>query len=114
MSQFGVCLDIRVYVGVYELNRYIVFQEEKKRRSKEEGTISMFRPNLPLGRGQPYQHSPYLCITVIVGMKVFHQQRIASLLGAERLGEILRSPDPCILPVLEYERTRDVYILVLF
>ena len=35
------------------------------------------------------------------------------LFGAERLGEILASPEPLILPVLDYRITWDVVILVL-
>ena len=53
-------------------------------------------------------------INVHIDRKIFYQQRIVFLFGAERLREILVSPDPIILPILDYTVSFDVHIFILF
>lgn len=62
----------------------------------------------------PFHFAQRIQIHVHVDRKVFFQQRIAFLFGAERLREILESPQPIILPLIMYEHSFDVSIFILF
>ena len=59
--------------------------------------------------------NPNLGITVFIHIdrKVFFQQRLVSLFGAERLGEIINSPHPFILPLINYHNSCNIYIFIL-
>lgn len=74
----------------------------------------MLEMNRPIQDGMPLQRSMQLKIVVIAALKIHFQQRIVMNFGAARLREILDSPDPFILPILDYHITWDVVILVLF
>ena len=41
-------------------------------------------------------------------------QRIVHLFGPERLGEVMSSPNPIILPLINYHMSLDVHIFILF
>lgn len=62
----------------------------------------------------PYYSVQRICINVQVDRKVFYQQRIVFMFGPERLREILESPFPVIIPIINYEVSFDVHIFVLF
>lgn len=64
--------------------------------------------------GMPLQRNMQLKVVVMAALKVHFQQQIVMNFGAARLREILDSPDPFILPILDYRITWDVVILVLF
>lgn len=70
--------------------------------------------NRPIQDGLPLQTIRMLRCVIIVERKIHFQQRIVMNFGAQRLREILDSPEPFILPVLDYRITWDVVILVLF
>ena len=53
-------------------------------------------------------------INVHVDRKIFFQQRIVFMFGVDKLGEILASPDPIILPMIHYENSFDVHVFILF
>ena len=46
--------------------------------------------------------------------KIFFHQRIVYMFGLERLGEILESPLPIIIPIIKYELSFDITILILY
>ena len=46
--------------------------------------------------------------------KIVYHQRIVYLFGPERLEEILESPIPVIIPIINYELSFDVIILILY
>lgn len=62
----------------------------------------------------PFRFVRHIQIHVHIDRKIFFQQRIVFLFGAERLREILESPDPIILPFLMYEHSFDMYVFILF
>ena len=66
-----------------------------------------------LFRSQHFQPHFELHVVILFGLKINHQQRIVTLFGIECLAEILRSPHPLFLPILDYRETWDVRIFVL-
>ena len=52
-------------------------------------------------------------VQIQIDHKVFYQQHIVFLFGATRLGEILASPHPFILPLIFYHTSCDVFIFFL-
>ena len=52
-------------------------------------------------------------IQIRIDHKMFFQQRIVALLGAQTLAEVLASPHPFILPLIHYHNSCDVYIFIL-
>ena len=71
------------------------------------------RRNRPIREGEPYDPQPMTSIYIILGFKVLFQQSIVRHFGAESLADILNSPSPFIFPMLDYERSWDVYIFIL-
>ena len=71
------------------------------------------RPNNPIRQNEPYQFVPFTSIHVVLSCKIFFQQRLALTFGADRLAEINASPQPFLLPLLDYSHTFDVYIFIL-
>ena len=53
-------------------------------------------------------------VNVHIDRKIFFQQRIALLFGAELLRDILQSPNPIILPIVDYTISFDVHVFILF
>lgn len=53
-------------------------------------------------------------INVHIDRKILFQQRIVFLFGAEALGDILQSPNPIILPIVDYNISFDVHVFILF
>lgn len=69
----------------------------------------------PGGRVVHHFHfSRAIRINVHVDRKIFFQQRIVFMFGADRLGEVLASPEPIILPLINYETSFDVHVFILF
>ena len=71
------------------------------------------RPNNPIRQNEPYQFVPFTSFHVVLSCKIFFQQRLALTFGADRLVEINASPQPFLLPLLDYNLTFDVYIFIL-
>ena len=71
------------------------------------------RPNNLIHQNEPYQFVPFTSIHVVLSCKIFFQQRLALTFGADRLAEINASPQPFLLPLLDYNLTFDVYIFIL-
>ena len=71
------------------------------------------RPNNPIRQNEPYQFFPFTSIHVVLSCKIFFQQRLALTFGADHLAEINASPQPFLLPLLDYNLTFDVYIFIL-
>lgn len=61
----------------------------------------------------PFQFTQNLTIRVTVSRKINFMQRIALLFGSEVLREVLTSPNPVILPLINYETSFDVFIFIL-
>ena len=61
-----------------------------------------------------FHFSRAIRINVHVDRKIFFQQRIVFMFGADRLGEVLASPEPIILPLINYETSFDVHVFILF
>lgn len=61
----------------------------------------------------PFDFTQHIRINVCISRKIHFQQRIVLLFGPERLGEILRSPNPVILPLIDYNLSFDVHIFIL-
>lgn len=53
-------------------------------------------------------------INVHVDRKIFFQQRIVYMFGPARLGEILASPLPVVIPIIDYATSFDVNVFILF
>ena len=53
-------------------------------------------------------------INVHVDRKIFYQQRIVFMFGPRRLREILESPLPVVIPMINYENSFDVHVFILF
>ena len=70
-------------------------------------------PKESLLPNQPFQPHFELHVVILFGLKINHQQRIVSLFGIECLAEVLRSPHPLLLSILDYHEDWDVHILVL-
>ena len=52
-------------------------------------------------------------VNIWISRKIHFQQRIVFLFGPERLREILLSPDPIILPLIDYNFSFDVNVVIL-
>ena len=61
----------------------------------------------------PFQAVRHIKINVWIDRKIFYQQRIVYLFGVEALTEVMNSPDPIILPILNYHLGFDVSIIIL-
>ena len=61
----------------------------------------------------PFAFTPKIRINVHVDQKIFFQQRIALMFGAAVLREVLESPLPVIIPVINYEVSFDMHIFIL-
>lgn len=62
----------------------------------------------------PFHFVQHISIRVCISRKLHFMQRIVFLFGPERLREILASPDPIILPLINYENSFDVHVFILF
>ena len=63
---------------------------------------------------QPFHWVHAIRVNVHIDRKIFFQQRIVFLFGAAKLREILVSPNPIILPIIDYSVSFDVHIFILF
>ena len=54
-----------------------------------------------------------ISVHIWISRKIHFQQRLAFLFGPERLREILTSPEPIILPLIDYNFSFDVTIVIL-
>ena len=61
-----------------------------------------------------FHFSQAIKINVHVDRKIFFQQCIVFMFGADRLEEALASPHPIILPLINYETSFDVHVFILF
>ena len=62
----------------------------------------------------PFYNTQSIRINVHVDRKIFYHQRIVYMFGPERLGEIWESQIPVIIPIITYELSFDVTILILY
>ena len=62
----------------------------------------------------PFYTTQHIQIQVHVDKKIFYHQRIVYLFGPIRLGEILELPILVIIPIINYELSFDVIILILY
>ena len=62
----------------------------------------------------PFYNTQSIRINVHVDRKIFYHQRIVYMFGLERLGKILESPIPVVIPIINYELSFDVTILILY
>ena len=62
----------------------------------------------------PFYNTQHIQIQVHVDWKIFYHQRIVYLFGHKRLGEILESLIPIIIPIINYELSFDAIILILY
>ena len=62
---------------------------------------------------QPFHFSQQIEIRVCISQKIHFMQRIALMFGPERLGEVLASPNPVILPLINYQTSFNVFIFIL-
>ena len=62
----------------------------------------------------PFHLTQRIWINVHMDRKVFYQQRIVFMFGAERLREILDLPLPVIIHMIHYEHSFDVHVFILF
>ena len=72
----------------------------------------MMRPNNPIRQNEPYQFVPFFSFHVVLSHKIFFQQKLALTFGVHRWAKINASPQPFVLPLLDY-LTFDIYIFVL-
>ena len=70
-------------------------------------------PNHPFPRGQAYAPQRVQIMRIVLDRKMFYQQRMHALFGAERVREINASPEPFILPIVDHPLSFDVTIFVL-
>ena len=61
----------------------------------------------------PLDFTQHIRINICISQKIHFQQCIAFLFGVEALGEILRSPPPIILPLIDYDTSFDVHVFIL-
>ena len=69
--------------------------------------------NQPFVPNQPYAPQRVQNVRIMLDRKMFYQQQMVALFGAARMGEVMASPDPFILPVVHYQFSFDVTILIL-
>ena len=62
----------------------------------------------------PFHLTQRIVVNVHVDRKLFYNQLIVSMFGPEKLGEVLASPSPVIIPVINYERSFDIHVFILF
>ena len=62
----------------------------------------------------PFYNTQSMHINVHVDQKIFYHQRIVYMFGPERLGEILELQISVIIPIINYEMSFDVTILILY
>ena len=70
----------------------------------------MFRPRNPFVPNQPFQPHFELHVVILFGLKINHQQCIVSLFRTKHLEEILRSPHPLFLSILDYHESWNIRI----
>lgn len=58
-----------------------------------------------------FQSVQNIRVDVCISRKIHFQQRLVFYFGAERLREILLSPDPIIFPILDYNISFNVHII---
>ena len=61
----------------------------------------------------PFDFTQQIQINVCISRKIHFMQRIALMFGPARLGEVLNSPNPVILPLINYETNFNVHIFIL-
>lgn len=61
----------------------------------------------------PFQSVQNMNVRVCISHKIHFMQRIVHLFGPERLADILASPQPIILPLINYHVSFDVCIFIL-
>ena len=72
-------------------------------------------PPIPLGiQFNQFHWVRSIRVNICIDRKIFYQQRMVLLFGPERLREVLESPDPIILPILDYTTSFNVHIFILF
>ena len=62
----------------------------------------------------PFHATQRIRVNVHVDRKIFFMQRIALMFGVEVLREILESPLPFVIPLINYETSFDVHVFILF
>ena len=62
----------------------------------------------------PFHLTQRIQINVHVDREIFYQQRIVFMFGPRRLREILESPLPVVIPMINYENSFDVHVFILF
>ena len=62
----------------------------------------------------PFHFTQRIRINVHVDRKIFFQQRMVFMFGPERLREIMASPLPVVIPMINYENSFDVHVFILF
>ena len=62
----------------------------------------------------PFYNTQSIRINVHVDRKIFYHQRIVYMFGPKRLGKILESPILVVIPIINYELSFDVNILILY
>lgn len=62
----------------------------------------------------PFHSTQRLSIHVYVDRKIFYRQRLVLMFGPDRMEEIIQSPLPMVIPIINYETSFDVSILILF
>ena len=70
--------------------------------------------NLPKPQFTPFHFTQQIQINVHVDKKIFFQQRMVFMFGPERLREIMESPLPVVIPMINYENSFDVHVFILF
>jgi len=53
-------------------------------------------------------------INVHIDRKIFFQKCVVFMFGTNKLGEIFASPNPIILPLINYETSFDVHVFIPF
>ena len=61
----------------------------------------------------PFHFVQHINVRVCISRKMHFMQRIVFLFGPERLGEILASPEPVILPLINYHTSFNVHVFIL-
>lgn len=62
----------------------------------------------------PFHFTQRIRINVHVDRKIFFQQRMVFMFGPERLREIMESPLPVVIPMINYANSFDVHVFILF
>ena len=91
LPDFPLCNQDLIVIGLYEQSR---------------------PPDGPLFFN-PFHFTQQINVRVTISRKIHFMQRIVHLFGPEVLGQVLRSPNPVILPLILYENSFDVAIFIL-